>query len=72
MAARLGLKPWEREELEPAEIGAMYEGMLWRHSRAVEAVAVQTWLVRKMVTSEEKLDDVLAVFPYYKKDSADG
>jgi len=68
MASRLGLKPWEREDLEPAELSEMYEGMLWRHSRQVELVAIQTWLIRAMMTSEEKLDSILGAFPYYMKD----
>jgi hypothetical protein len=65
MASRLGLKPWEREALEPVEIREMYDGMIWRHSRLVELFGVQTWLVRAMMTDKEKRDDVLACFPYY-------
>ena len=69
MASRLGLKPWEREEMEPAEIREMYDGMIWRLSRTSEIVAIQTWAIRGMLTSEERLDSILDLFPYYVKDS---
>ena len=68
MAARLGLRPWERDRLEPVEIREMYDGMMWRHSRQVEVVAIQTWLIRAMMTSDEKLDSILGAFPYYREE----
>ena len=68
MAARLGLKPWERERLEPVEIRELYEGMIWRHSRQVELVAIQTWLIRAMMSSEEKLKPIIDCFPYYEQE----
>jgi len=68
MAARLGLKPWERDRLEPVEIREMYDGMIWRHSRQVELVAIQTWLVRAMMTKDEKLATILDSFPYYERE----
>ena len=69
MAARLGLKPAERDELQPAEIWELYNGMMWRHSRQIEIAATHALLVRAMLTSDDDRDGILSMFPYYRKDS---
>ena len=42
MAARLGLKPWERDRMTPMEIKDMWNGMEWRldQQRHIAAVGV--------------------------------
>jgi len=68
MAARLGLAPWDRDRLQPAEIWELYDGMMWRHSRQIELVAIQTMYIRTMMSDKDRLDDILQSFPYYRRD----
>ncbi len=69
MSARLGLRPWESERLTPREIGELYDGMMWRHSRQIELVATHALLVRAMVTDKDDRNGILSMFPYYQKDT---
>ncbi len=69
MAVRLGLKPWESERLTPREIRELYDGMMWRHSRQIEIAATHALLVRAMLVEKDDRDDLLSMFPYYRKDS---
>lgn len=54
--------------MEPAEVWEMYDGMMWRHSRQVELVATHAFLVRSMLSGEEKYDAILGMFPYYQRE----
>jgi len=45
MAARLGLRPWERDRMAPAEVFELWDGYLWRHQFEMVALAQGvTWL----------------------------
>jgi hypothetical protein len=68
MADRLGLMPWERERLQPNEIHGLYDGLLWRIENEMKLLAAQTWLVRRMIATEEKYEDVLGVLAYHLLD----
>lgn len=44
----------------------MYDGMMWRHSRQVEIVGRQTWLlVSRFMGTEEKPEDFAAFLSSY-------
>ena len=65
MASRLGLLPWERDRLSPAELKELWEGFTWRRSRNIEVVAsVVLWLV-SLMTDKIDYGDILRSMPGY-------
>lgn len=44
LAYRLGLRPWELEDLQPIDLWEMWSGWRWRFSRDLEArMTVAVW-----------------------------
>jgi hypothetical protein len=41
----MGLKPWERDRLTPAEIMELWEGFLWRERRLAWSLAATAQLI---------------------------
>lgn len=65
MASRLGILPWDRENLSPAEIKDLWEGWQWRRSRDMEVLAqALMWLI-SLQTAEGDYDKVLMSLPGY-------
>lgn len=69
MAARLGLSPRDRDQLQPSEIRDLYDGLLWRRSREIEIVAAQTRIiVQSVLGGDATLEDFCLMFPGYVRD----
>lgn len=66
MAARLGLLPWEREKLTPAELKELWEARVYMRSRDMEMMAnCVLWLMKGFGASEVDFDNIVASMPGY-------
>lgn len=66
-AGRLGLMPWERDRLSPAELDVLEEGRKWRRSRDMEVLAEAVMWVISCHTAEAEYEKVLASMPGYDR-----
>ena len=65
MASRLGLLPWERDRLSPAELKDLWDGWTWRYSRGIEALSMATLWLRSMMDSETDFEGIINSMPGY-------
>ena len=65
MASRLGLFPWERDRLAPAELKELWDGYVWRRSRDMEVWSRGLYWLRSMMDPEADDDKIVESMPGY-------
>lgn len=65
MANRLGLLPWDRDRLSPAELKELWEGWHWRRSRDMEVLGKALVYLMSMMSPDVDYDKIVSSLPGY-------